>query len=307
MIMKLSVSDGFCSVRGKEEFAFLKECGFDAVDFQLGAYLGRGGVFSDIDKVTDEELKEYFTNLRLEAEKVGFEIGQTHSQFDGHLRSYDNDIDEIVKREIASIKATHYLGSKHCVIHPLILVSRRYDRNEKESLDMTEEFYRRLIPTLEEYDVYACLENMWNYDAVYGNICATIFSHCDEMVRMCETLGDRFKICVDIGHGLLTQDDPIEMVKIAGDKLACIHAHDNDGVSDLHTFPWSVKETPYNTNWKPLTIDWIELMKAFDEINYRGNLNFEMNIPGPAPIKKAGAKYLAEIERYLISLRTVKY
>lgn len=304
--MKISVTNGV-PVSETEQFAYLKECGFDATDFSLGKYFERNGMFGDIDNVTDEQIKEHFTMLKAEADKVGFEIGQTHSAFTGHPRNYDFDVDEIVKRQIASIKATHYLGSKYCVVHPIIKPGRRYDLLNKEAFDESVDFYKRLLPTLLEYDVYCCIENMWVCDPVYGHICSTILSHAKEMVDMCEVLGERYKICLDVGHGPLTQDDPCEMVRICGDKLVCLHTHDNDGICDLHTFPFSSHGKPYGTGWKPMRIDWADFMKALDDVNYRGNLSFEMTPPGPAELRKPGLIYLCEIAKYLISLREIKY
>ncbi len=304
--MKIAVSNA-TPVGELEQFAFLKECGFDGVEFSLGRYFGRSGTFGDMDALSDEQIKEHFTALRLAAEEAGMEIVQTHSQFGGHPRSYDFDTDEIVKREVASIKATHYLGCKLCVIHPIIHPERVYDKNLKVSFDGAVDFYRRLIPTLEEYDVICCIENMWMCDPVYKNICSTILSHAQEMVDMCEVLGDRFRICVDVGHGILTQDDPAEMIRICGDKLACLHVHDNDGISDLHTFPFSFRDKPYGVSWKPMYVDWNDVMKALDEVNYRGPFAFEMYMPGPEGIQEAGYRYLAAIGRYLTSLRTIQY
>lgn len=291
----------------KEQFKYLKDCGFDGCNFSLGHYFLREGVFGDIDNVTDEQIKEHFTMLREEAEKVGFEICQTHSQFPGHPRKYDNNMDEIVKREEACIKATHYLGAKFCVVHPVFTANRRYDIEMKENFDAAVDFYKRLTPALEKYDVYCCIENMWHNDPVYGHICATILSRAKEMVEMCNVLGDRFKICVDVGHGLLTQDDPCEMVRIAGDKLGCLHAHDNDGILDLHAFPFTPHGKPYGMSWKPLQMDWTAFMKALDEVDYRGSLCFELAAPGPEPIWKAGYEYMAAIARYLTNLREIKY
>lgn len=304
--MKISVTNGV-PVSETEQFKFLKDCGFDATDFSLGRYFERSGMFGDIDNVTDEQIKEHFTMLKAEADKVGFEIGQTHSAFTGHPRGYDYDIDEIVKRQIASIKATHYLGAKYCVIHPIIKPGRRYDLLNEEAFNESIDFYKRLEPTLREYDMYCCIENMWVSDPVFGHICSTILSHAKEMVDMCNILGDRYKICLDVGHGPLTQDDPVEMVRICGDKLVCLHTHDNDGIADLHTFPYAAYATPRGTGWKPMRTNWEEFMKALDEVDYRGNLSFEMTPPGPAELKRAGYVYLAEIAKYLVSLREVKY
>lgn len=302
--MKLSVINS-TPVGEFEQFQYLKDRGFDATDFSLGRYFERGGMFGDIDNVTDEQIKEHFTKLKAAADKADFEVGQTHSAFSGHPRNYDFDYDEIVKRQIASIKATHYLGSKYCVVHPIILPGRIYDLKKQEAFDKSVEFYRRLIPTLVEYDVYCCIENMWMVDPVYGHICATILSRATEMVEMCEVLGERFKICVDVGHGNLTQDDPAEMVRIAGDKLAVLHTHGTDGISDLHTFPYAAHQAPHGI--KPMYTNWEDFMKALDDVNYRGNLSFEIGVPGPEGIRAAGLEYLAAIGRYLISLREIKY
>ena len=147
--MKISVNTG-----SDAKFEFLKKCGFDACDFSLGGYLERSGSLGDIKNVSDAQIEETFTKIRENAEKVGFEIGQTHSAFTGHPRNYDHDIDEIVERQIASIKASHYLGTKHCVVHPVIKPGRRYDFLVKEEFDESVEFYKRLGDTLEKYDVY---------------------------------------------------------------------------------------------------------------------------------------------------------
>ena len=304
--MKLSVINPRFAPE-EEQFKILADSDFAACDFSLGEYFGRNGKFSDLDKVTEGELKEYFTNLRRLAESVGVEIGQTHSEFTGHPSHYPNGTEDVIRRQIACIKATHWLGAQYCIIHPIINAKRRYDLLVKENYEETVEFYKRLIPTLEEYGVYCCVENMWNCDPVYKNICSTIFSHAQEMVDICELLGERFKICVDIGHGTLTQDDPAQMIRICGEKLACLHTHDNDGISDIHTIPYSLFEKPYSVSWTPMRINWEDVMRALDDVNYRGNLNFEVAFGGPKEVKIAAHKYLAAVGEYLISLRTVKY
>lgn len=298
--MKLSIANSYiCSET--EQFAYLKECGFDGADFSLGRYFDRNAkLFGDIQNVTDKQIKEHFTMLKQKADEPGFVICQTHSAFTGHPAGYDFDIDEIVKRQEASIKATHYLGCKYCVVHPIIKPGRRYDLLKKEAFDESVEFYRRLIPTLEKYDVYCCIENMWVCDPVYKHICSTILSHAEEMVEMCEVLGDRFKICLDVGHAVLTQDDPVKAVHICGDKLAVLHAHEVDGINDLHTFPFARFGKPVGTS--PMRTDWVAFMKALKEIGYKGELSFEMCPPGPSELLRAGHEYMAEIGRYLISV-----
>ena len=74
--MKISVNTGSDS-----RFELLKRCGFDACDFSLGNYLERSGSLGDIYNISDAQIEETFTKIRENGEKVGFEIGQTHSAF----------------------------------------------------------------------------------------------------------------------------------------------------------------------------------------------------------------------------------
>ena len=286
--MKVSVSYNTQDPENNQ-FELLAKCGFDAVDFACG------GLYEK----TDDELYKHCTAIKQSANAAGIVIGQTHSDFSGHPRGYSFNYDEIVERQIVSIKATHFFGSKNCIIHPIIFPGRRYELLLQESLDKTIEFYSRLIPTLEEYDVYCCVENMWVSDPVHKHICPTIFSRAQEMVDVCNILGDRFKICVDTGHGEVTGDEVCEMIRISGDKLYALHTHDTDCAHDLHTVPYMAHH--YNKNDKPC--DYEEMMKALDDVNYKGTLNFEVGIPGPAEIREAGLTYLAKVGKYLASLR----
>ncbi len=296
--MKLSVTNSV-PVSETEQFEYIKRCGFDAVDFGLGKYFGKSGMFADIDNVTDEQIKEHFTMLKGLADKAGIEIGQTHSQFTGHPRHYDG-IEDVIKREIACIKATHYLGCKYVVIHPIIMRERRYDVCVEENFNAAVDFYKKLVPYLEEYDVYGCTENMWNRDIAFKHICSTICSHIEEMNAICDAVGDRLKICVDIGHAPLTQDDAGEMIREGGDRVVVLHTHDNDGVSDLHTFPFSSHaKNLHSLAYIPMRVNWQDTMSALAEIDYKGNLNFEMSPPGPAELNEAGLIYLADIGGYL--------
>ena len=117
------------------KFATLKKCGFDACDFSVeGIFNKTRGKFADIYNVSNEQIIEHFTSVREEAQKVGFEIGQVHGECSGHFRDYSYDLEDMVKRQIASIKATHYLGCKLCVTHPLIMRGRRHDMSSTSVL-----------------------------------------------------------------------------------------------------------------------------------------------------------------------------
>ncbi len=297
--MKIGVSNVY-SCPEFEQFQYFKDCGFDAVDFTLNPYFNRKGIFEDIDFVTDKQIKDHFTALKEAAHKAGVYVCQTHGTFNGHPSHFEYNMDEVYKRLCACIKATHWLGAKYIIIHPIILPNRRYDIRKKENFDRAVEFYRMLEPMLEKYDITCCIENMFTIDRTYRHICATILSRAEEMVDMCNVLGDRYKICLDVGHALVTQDDPVEMVYTIGDKLKALHTHDNDGFNDLHAFPFQRYGKLPQT--RPMKCDWEAFMKALKDIGYTNTFSFEINAPGPKQIHPAGLKYLSQIAKYLVNI-----
>lgn len=295
--MKLSV----CMDRAKEAagdgmFRLIKDCGFDACDFMLSHTYGK----------TDAVLRAYCEKLRRLADEAGVEIGQTHADFSLTSKdfAFSAGWSETFDRAVASIKATSYLGVRYCVLHPVRVPGRYNGKLVEECYAEARDFYARLIPYLEKYDVVCCIENMWARDPYFGRICATILSRPEEMVRMCDELNaiapNRFAICVDVGHAELTQDVPHEMIRICGSRVKVLHLHDTDGISDLHTIPYSVHGKPAGT--EPMRTDWKAVMQALREIGYEGTLNFEVTIPGPTPLVPAGLRYLGKIGRYLETL-----
>lgn len=299
--MKLSVR--YAARPTYEGFREVRESGFDALDICMDSYFGRDGVFSDLSRVTDMEIQIYFTAIRQVAERAEIEICQTHSAFSGNPEEYDYDIDEIVDRQIACIKASYWLGARHCVVPPIILPGRRYDILKEETFEQNYQFYRRLRPVLNEYDLCCCLENMWATDPVHQHICPTVFSHPKEMVSMVDRLGwDRFRICLNPGHCVLTQNDPVSAISICRKYLSCIRISDNDGLRDLHAFPYTPFAPPYTSTAAPKRVEWEQIVRSLKEKDFPGALNFDCTIPGPEPLRAAGYRYLAEIGRYLLSL-----
>lgn len=292
--MKTSVSTS------STDFKYFADCGFEALDLSLKKYFGEDGMFADIADATDEKIKEVFTELKTKADEAGIEIFQTHSVFE--CKDYVKE--DAIAREIAQIKATSYLGCKNIVIHPPCMPGRIYDLKKKENFELAVDFYNKLQGTCEQYDVYCCTENMFSYDPHYAHYCATICSRVSEMIEICESVGRRMKICVDVGHAVITQDDPVEMILEAAKagRLACVHLHDNDGMHDLHTFPFMSQSAPRVGGFKPKRVDWTAVMKALKDTKYDGSINFEVGTMGPECLKKDCYEYLVSLEKYLITL-----
>ncbi len=304
--MKISASCRF----DREWLEMFKRVGFEAVMLSLGPYFGEKSekfpIYVDRDnpEIPESELKEYFTEWKDIIADIGLEIDQTHGVFSGHASAGNTfNYDVHLLRMIYSVKATHYLGIKKCVLHPIMIPERYNEHYKKEVFEKNIEFFKRLRPYLEEYDVYACIENMFRGDPVYRHICPTTCSRADEMCALVDALGnDRFKLCLDIGHAALTQQDPTKMVYEMGDRLVCTHGQDNDGIEDLHTRPFCAQAVPAGCGFEPVRTDWHSFMCALADVGYEGNINFEAGPAAPVAIREGGYRYMAALEKYLVSV-----
>ena len=82
-------------------------------------------------------------------------------------------------------------------------------------------------------------------------------------------------LLLDIGHCLISREEPADVVRRAGSRLGYVHLDDNDGQGDLH---W-----PLLTG--RLTRDGLrELGAALRSVGYRGPLSLELNPANADPV-----------------------
>ena len=294
--MKLS-----CTLGGfgtpTEQIERIARCGFDACAFPMEPVFGKDGALGDIAHVTDEMIYDYFMPLRALGDRLGIAFVQTHSAGGGELP--EKEWDDMLRREIAVIKATKILGAKYVVMRPIIERGRIYEKRAEENFERAARFLEALTPTLAEQDVFGCIQNVFTRDPAYQFCAPTICSTPDELVRMCDRLGDRFGICFDVGNAVLGHEDPAHMARVCGKRIQALNVHDNDGFDDLHAFPFS-RHRPHTG--KPLRIEWPKMMRALSAVEYDGVLNLDVTIPGPRALCDAGYEYLAALGGYLLSL-----
>lgn len=79
----------------------------------------------------------------------------------------------------------------------------------------------------------------------------------------------------DIGHAQMANEDPADMIALAGDRLAYFHLDDNDGTNDLHlglcdgVLTEDVLQSSFN---------------ALQATNYTGNMSIELKPDIPDPL-----------------------
>ena len=93
-----------------------------------------------------------------------------------------------------------------------------------------------------------------------------------------ELKSEKIGICLDTGHANIEKLDIPLAIEEAGKDLIATHIHENNGVYDLHMFPFSLRR-----NFSGM--DWFAIFKAFRKIGYPNPLIGECaNSGGELPV-----------------------
>ncbi|MBQ8797613.1 MAG: sugar phosphate isomerase/epimerase [Oscillospiraceae bacterium] len=255
----------------EKAFGFIRDCGFDAVDFDFSPHIPNAEVrignvhgFYDADI---ETLLDYYRPIKAAADKVGIAFAQAHGPYpmsvEGHPEAHEYLL-TVVEKMLAICQM---MECPILVVHPMII------RNRQQEFQLNMEMYRKLMPAARRYGVMICLENM--HGPQNGHKVSRACSNMDDVCRYIDTLNGEagetlFGFCYDVGHGNLTSNDIYEDIKQLGHRLTALHIHDNDGLKDLHMIPYICRLTK-----KDLNTDWEGFLQALKEIGYRGALNLE--------------------------------
>lgn len=239
------------SISRAESFDLIRGAGFTHVDVNLADF--------------GENMNA--TYLRNALKEAGLTPSMSHAP-DGYVLR--NDPEKVVKVYTDTFRFCAEAGFPITVLHPIA----RPGNTREEFFDMNKRVIDRLIPVIEETGVTAALENIGNYaDPIYlwnGNdlrYYINLFSH------------PQIKACWDVGHAnhfKIEDNEQYSSVTTLGDKLCCLHVHDNCGYFedsylhhriDMHMSPFASCKTSVNYD---------ALMQGLKDINYTGTFNFEV-------------------------------
>ena len=215
----------------------------------------------------------------------GIVICQAHAPF-----ARGKDDEEKIERRFGDIvqgmRNASYLGAPMIVVHPCCHLDYSSDGNAERLFEFNYNFYSRLIPYAEEFDIKIAIENIGRQ---------SVTSTPERLNRLYDALNNpAFTVCFDVGHCLFQGVDPADAIRAIGDRLVhgCTHVHDNSGDKDEHTLPFYG-----NVNWE-------SVMKALANIGYMGELNYEASgfiKDVPPELRPDGLRYMAKVGHYLIS------
>ena len=271
---KISIATGrLQSAYGdKEAIRIAKECGADAIDFNLCGdewdYRRADSVYSR----TDEEISAYFTELKEYAHSLGLIIGQTHGRITGTCadKAFNEAYYENARRDCL---ATAALGAPVCIIHSVTTMRMGANADPKLMRDMNFEQFTRIIPYAKQYGIKIATET---FGDAAGLGVVDFFGQYDEFVksyqriRAVEDFKDHFTVCMDTGHcnkaTRFGQPSAADCIRMLGTEITALHLNDNDTFTDQHKMPLSG------------SMDWNDIFGALDEVGYNGIYNMELNL-----------------------------
>ncbi len=241
----------------------IAKAGFDAVDLSLCEMRDDDNVFNG------DGYREYADDLLKVAKANGVYFNQAHAYFPTSFPDEERN-ERAFKRVVRGIEIAGIIGAEIIVVHPNQHLYYVEGRNDIILKEMNLDFYKRLLPYCEKYNVKMATENMWRYNEL--NKCKIIIdSTCSRGPEFCEYVdmleSEYMTACLDIGHCVLVGQRPENMIRTLGhDRLLALHVHDNNGREDNHVVP----SLPFVS-----VINWDEVCKALAEIDYQGDFTFE--------------------------------
>ena len=283
-------------------FAYIKSCGFDAVDFNIDHYIPVAALIKSEEAPKSffdqsvEDILEYFTVMKDAALKHGIYFSQMHAPFPIWIKGRDDINDHIMMAIEKCLAVCEYVGCPAIVVHPVICD----DKNEEKEINLT--LYRRLMPAAKKHKVKICLENLFKtVNAItYEGPCSDAAEAVWYIDKLNGEAGEEiFGFCFDIGHALLTKKNVKQYLLTLGNRLTILHLHDNNSIFDWHMVPYSCLGNGNGT-----VCDWEGFIEALCEIGYCGALSFEtfrIYRVIPKGLCTATLKYICEIGRYWAS------
>jgi len=205
----------------------------------------------------DEILKEFADAIK----SSGIRVLAGHLPYGEVLnRAVNLDEQETVVRYLEKwIKFYSSIGSKVVAIHIPFNNPSIYENSIDYLLRIKSSalnFFRALEKLLSEYGVRLAIENRLER-GVYGYLPQDILA----IIR--EINSENIGMCMDIGHAFINGLNLSDFYKVYKDYIYLIHAHDNDGIRDLHLPPFTGR------------IDWRRLLEEL-RASYRGVIVFEV-------------------------------
>lgn len=240
------------------DFEMFQKNGIESLDYQ-GLMCLHGN--QDLNHMPKDELEVYLKAFYEETKNHNLVINQLHALWDPSFKNEgEYDMFDYYER---AIYAASILKAKYVVIHPIPL--KGFYLWEKVDYDKIVEtnknLINKLLPSARKYNVCIAVENLPFLEL------REFFSPTGTLKFVEEINDPNVVMCLDTGHFNMFREEKIyDFLLKAGDKLGCLHIHDNNGATDSHSIPHLG------------TFDWEMFIKGLKKVGFAGVLSLETKI-----------------------------
>ena len=222
--------------------------GFRYIDLSMYFFTPDSPYMSDDWKTPVRALKE-------EADRLGMQFVQAHSQGGNYLKPDPEKAEFLVAATLRSIEICKELGIQNTVVHP----GCAEGLTKEEWFEKNKAFYGRLIPMMEKTGVNVLVEN-----STQANTKGRYWANSGkDMVEFLNYVGHPLlHACWDTGHANCEGSQYQDILDL-GKELYAIHYNDNHGERDEHLIPYLG------------TMNHDEVMHALIDAKYEGYFTLE--------------------------------
>ena len=277
--MKLSIqNETLMKYYGMEDtYSMIREAGFEALDWDLCSTWTFGEV-KRAEKLEGlclfekpiEEIREHYKEEFEIIRKNGLTITQAHAPMECYAPGRPDILEYAISMYKKIIPFLDEIGCKHLIVHGMTKNEHMEDLSPEDAVNLNLHLYESLIPELQQAkQLKVCLENLPTDSMMLGRCfwigcCSNPYVAAEWIDRLNKKAGKKcFGLCLDTGHLNVLRIPFHDYIPILGDRIVCLHIHDNNQNSDSHLMPYVG------------SIFWKDFLTELKKVGYSGDLSFE--------------------------------
>ena len=271
-----------------EALTMIADSGFDAIDYSMTKEEYH------CEETATEAFQNHLKDIRSRIEAKGLVVNQSHAPYPSAYEDSSRD-QEAFDGIVRSMRNASTLGAKIIVVHPIFHFPDGQDGNQEALFERNIDFYNRLKPYCEEYNIKVAVENDWKwFRTLNGRTMVRAANSTPEIFcRYLDTLNSPWFVgCLDLGHALIVKTDAEEFIrKLGTERLQALHVHDVTPQYDSHLLPYHGG-----------MVNWEGVIEALREINYQGDFTYEAGNfvkPLPKELVPHACRYSGAMGKYL--------